>query len=952
MSHFHTQKFWFKISPDKPVHNSSVKKRTEPVRTVFSEQFKSLNVLKKRYGDFAYVLRLVLDETGFGRRGKDCTCKNNMCKKLFEMDNAAVQRIQQGLLANWGPHSSKKDRKSNVLQDLLVGRQYDDKLHKLVQRYLIDGHQVCYNFYLVAWGDSHNFVHSHRTLLQKKNATFTGLLQASHQRNEFKSPKKDVFITWLHSFGETVGDYMPDENAVVLPYPKFEGVFLEYEMEMQRRQESSICYSYACRIFFDEIENIRLVRSKGSHVCCKICTSYQMRILKAGTQYEREELKKLRLQHVQKQRQERLFYYANRERAISSPDRFLSIIIDGMDQSKTNVPLLSKKTSDKTVGHRLIGVKVHGVGNYVYILDDTVPGGANLMVEVLRGTLLKLEEQGKLPPNNPILNLQMDNCSENKNKVLFGFLSDLVSRKVFSEVYVGFLMVGHTHEDIDQLFSVIAAWLRKHETICPDPPSLRDAIIAAFANSPKLKFQIPHVFFLHALELFDYDKFYDGFMNKTLCYYSKPHQFRFKTFDGVTLCHYKMWAVDAQYLPIDNSSNQPLQIGGCDLELKSESTKKRAFVRGVGKPKAKRRQKLLQSKTGENFSSDCGTCSDSDSSSLPSTSDSENERKTNQHPIFKDRYVAQSHPQTVHCQGVLWLTSRPPATAVPEHISICAEKMSKYSEKATAMHTYIREKSATLNPSIFTELVLANWDIWHNTQQVIWTQPDMFLQKLSPFVWPLPFQSRAKNVVFPVVNPSEPTEEPAGTEIVVHESGHHGHFTKADRTDLQRQRHIDSTLSGTEEIIVGKACIFRWQDCTDKPKQVDLDSIEQLSEGSDEELQQFLWVGIVHSIEGSPMSPNCKLTVRWCPNEKKRNPTFRSKISADDTFDIKYCKMTGPTSRYVSIITRRNCLAFNLDFTASGKFDNRARVDGHLGSTSKEVAKNVLEEFYSTHEFS
>ena len=43
-----------------------------------------------------------------------------------------------------------------------------------------------------------------------------------------------------------------------------------------------------------------------------------------------------------------------------------------------------------------------------------------------------------------------------------------------------------------------------------------------------------------------------------------------------------------------------------------------------------------------------------------------------------------------------------------------------------------------------------------------------------------------------------------------------------------------------------------------------------------------------------------------------------------------------------------NCLAFNLDVT---KFDNSGRVDGHFGPTSKEVAKNILVEFYSKHKF-
>jgi hypothetical protein len=47
----------------------------------------------------------------------------------------------------------------------------------------------------------------------------------------------------------------------------------------------------------------------------------------------------------------------------------------------------------------------------------------------------------------------------------------LVHRNIFAEVHAGFLMVGHTHEDIDQFFSTISSWLKKFDTICPDVPS-------------------------------------------------------------------------------------------------------------------------------------------------------------------------------------------------------------------------------------------------------------------------------------------------------------------------------------------------------------------------------------------------------------------------------------------------------------------------------------------------
>ena len=38
-------------------------------------------------------------------------------------------------------------------------------------------------------------------------------------------------------------------------------------------------------------------------------------------------------------------------------------------------------------------------------------------------------------------------------RFVLGFMSLLVELKVFKKVKISFLMVGHTHEDVDQVFS-------------------------------------------------------------------------------------------------------------------------------------------------------------------------------------------------------------------------------------------------------------------------------------------------------------------------------------------------------------------------------------------------------------------------------------------------------------------------------------------------------------------
>ncbi len=58
--------------------------------------------------------------------------------------------------------------------------------------------------------------------------------------------------------------------------------------------------------------------------------------------------------------------------------------------------------------------------------------------------------------------LQMDNCvKDNKNHHLLAFLSFLIAREVFEEVQLRFLVVGHTHEDIDGSFGYLSKKLKE-----------------------------------------------------------------------------------------------------------------------------------------------------------------------------------------------------------------------------------------------------------------------------------------------------------------------------------------------------------------------------------------------------------------------------------------------------------------------------------------------------------
>ena len=113
--------------------------------------------------------------------------------------------------------------------------------------------------------------------------------------------------------------------------------------------------------------------------------------------------------------------------------------------------------------YHLIGVLAHGVGSWVYTMSDKWKSDSNVTIEVLQRVLTDIERKKGLPRK---LYLQMDNCvRENKNKYVLGYLSWLVERGVFEEIELSFLPVGHTHEDIDQLFSRLAIALRGRNAV-------------------------------------------------------------------------------------------------------------------------------------------------------------------------------------------------------------------------------------------------------------------------------------------------------------------------------------------------------------------------------------------------------------------------------------------------------------------------------------------------------
>lgn len=153
--------------------------------------------------------------------------------------------------------------------------------------------------------------------------------------------------------------------------------------------------------------------------------------------------------------------------------KYASVIIDGMTQWTTRLPHFRRipKHLDKKdfLDVHNMGSMIENVGrfmdfNYANFKDD-----ANFLVNVLHRDILRIQEHRRNGdgdtsyPMPEVLYVQLDNVSTNKSKLMIAYASWLVQQDIFRKVKINFLLVGHTHENIDQMFSRFSVRLRRKQ---------------------------------------------------------------------------------------------------------------------------------------------------------------------------------------------------------------------------------------------------------------------------------------------------------------------------------------------------------------------------------------------------------------------------------------------------------------------------------------------------------
>ena len=382
-------------------------------------------------------------------------------------ERAALRANRMRLLVEDGLPRPMKDRSVHTFHRLQSCATDDDD--KDAWDFFANGRCVCRHTFLLDNPLSSSQVYA----LQRRHADGC---RTAHNSTETESvltesrleTKKLGIVGWYQGYAEGVGDHMPDEQETIVPRRPRNEEFAEYQAAFG---PDAAVYDHFVKTVREDgrLGYIRRARKLANFQGCLKCNEENQavkRCLAGGNREGANAAKRRRTAHIEDSRNERTCYYRRRELGRDTGHSSVSLILDKWDASKTTVPWFArapgaawKDIRNEVLEQHALGVLVHGRPNhtFLYVVNDTIKGNANLNIEGLRLTLAKLYADTPMPHT---LYVQGDNASDNKCWAVILFLAMLVFYEYIGEAFLSFLLVGHTHEDIDQLFSVISRYFK------------------------------------------------------------------------------------------------------------------------------------------------------------------------------------------------------------------------------------------------------------------------------------------------------------------------------------------------------------------------------------------------------------------------------------------------------------------------------------------------------------
>ena len=425
----------------------------------------------------------------------------------------------------------------------------------MVRRTLLDstddripwmGGQICFSCFRAVLGRGQNYFGTALKNPDERLRSEHGDMTASGGvRKTRKAPKRARVINLLRTYSQSLGHHRPNPEhkdtakfVLYLPHKRLQELaqaLSAYEMQLHNlavMQPVNLSQLKAARTHLVKEEQHHIVL--GSTVSLMRCATCDVLDKRSSIEFiaehklskmEQARNKYFKQQHVATMQRQRDFFDSIKKWAMERPDECWCLTLDGMDQSKTQLPHCARWNKDTDP---LTRMKVHAEGGFCFGGPCPIMGLLNFAdlrkdaslcvmtvermldiqferlqeeyrlkqltleaaaqaraVEALNNAELAQEmkdEAAAAPsvhvgeggyPENGIgmhwpkrLHLTFDNAAgECKNQWMFRYLGLLVLHGVVREITVSTLLVGHTHDIVDQLFSIWARMLRVHDAV-------------------------------------------------------------------------------------------------------------------------------------------------------------------------------------------------------------------------------------------------------------------------------------------------------------------------------------------------------------------------------------------------------------------------------------------------------------------------------------------------------
>ena len=301
-----------------------------------------------------------------------------------------------------------------------------------------------------------------------KNPEAVVVHQNVNNQHASKPTARNNMHAWITTFVEGCGDHHPTENVIYIPryipqsslYDMYKNEWMEKRLNIQEIPSKSSFINTFDKYF----PHVKFLKQTVLGRC-DFCMSIPDQMKAITNEEQKLAFTKATTMHRELHTRERMSYAGRTQTSQINPSKILHLVFDCPDSYDIPhiVPVTKESANLEKLSTNAVGTINHSAQtqDYMFFLDN-YKKNPNL---ILTCFYLHIVQHFQTVGHPPILWLQTDNCfKENKNRWMLGFCFWLVELGWFQEVMISMLPPGHTHVDIDQMFSTLSIYL-KHSRV-------------------------------------------------------------------------------------------------------------------------------------------------------------------------------------------------------------------------------------------------------------------------------------------------------------------------------------------------------------------------------------------------------------------------------------------------------------------------------------------------------